>query len=62
MTMTMPRAFTVEEVAEILKVHTRTVYRMLDRGELRGFKVGTAWRISAEALEAFMRGERGSAS
>ena len=56
--MTMPKAYTVEEVAQILKVHPRTVYRMLDRGELKGFKVGTVWRISQPTLEAFMGGER----
>ncbi len=58
MVMAVPTAYTVEEVAESLKVHTRTVYRMLERGELRGFKVGAAWRISDDVLQAFMRGEQ----
>ena len=57
-TMTTPMAYTVDEVAAILKVNPRTVYRMLERGELRGFKVGTLWRVPQEALEAFMRGEQ----
>lgn len=57
-TMTTPRAYTVDEVATILKVNPRTVYRALDAGTLRGFKVGAAWRVSQQALEAFMRGER----
>ena len=56
--MTTPKAYTVEEVAQILKVHPRTVYRMLDRGQLKGFKVGTVWRVVEQELEAFMRGER----
>jgi excisionase family DNA binding protein len=56
--MTTPKTYTVDEVADILKVHTRTIYRMLERGEMRGFKVGTAWRVSQESLDAFMRGER----
>jgi excisionase family DNA binding protein len=56
--MTMPKVYTAEEVAEILKVHPLTVYRMLQRKKLHGFKVGTAWRISQDALEAFMRGEQ----
>lgn len=60
MVMAVPTAYTVEEVAEILKVHTRTVYRMLERKELRGFKVGSAWRISDDDLQAFMRGEQAS--
>lgn len=62
MTMTTPKAYTVEEVAEILKVHTRTVYRMLERGELRGFQVGRLWRIPQDSLETFMRGQPPDAS
>ena len=57
-TMTMPRALTVEEVAEALQVNPRTVYRMLERGEIKGFKVGPLWRVSRETLEAYMRGEK----
>ncbi len=56
--MTTPKAYTIEEVAEILKVNPRTVNRMLERGELRGFKVGRLWRVSQEALEAYMRGDK----
>ena len=56
--MTLPKVYTVDEVAALLKVNPRTVYRMLERGEMKGFKVGTAWRISHDAIEAFMRGER----
>lgn len=55
--MTTPKAYTVDEVAAILKVHPRTVYRMVERGELRGVKVGVLWRIPQEALDAFLRGE-----
>ena len=57
-TMTAPKAYTIEEVAEILKVNPRTVNRMLERGELKGFKVGRLWRVSQTALEAYMSGER----
>jgi excisionase family DNA binding protein len=56
-TMTTPRVYTIEEVAEVLKVHPRTVNRMLERGQLRGVKAGRLWRISQEALEAYLRGE-----
>ncbi|MGE0542429.1 MAG: helix-turn-helix domain-containing protein [Dehalococcoidia bacterium] len=57
--MTEPRkAYTIEEVAEVLQVNPRTINRMLDRGELKGFKVGRLWRISQEALDAYMRGEQ----
>lgn len=56
--MTTPRVYTIEEVAEVLKVNPRTVNRLLERGELVGFKVGRLWRVSQEALEAYTRGAR----
>ncbi len=54
----MERALTVPQVAERLSVHPKTVYSMLVRGELRGVKVGRVWRVPAEELEAFLRGEK----
>ena len=56
--MTAPRVYTVEEVAEMMKVHPRTVYRMLDQGRLKGFKFGAAWRITQDEVDAILRGER----
>jgi excisionase family DNA binding protein len=49
---------TVEEVAEILRVHRVTVGKLLAKGELKGFKVGLAWRVKRESLEEFMDGEK----
>ncbi|MGQ9569157.1 MAG: helix-turn-helix domain-containing protein [Anaerolineae bacterium] len=57
----MERALTVPQVAERLSVHPKTVYNMLVRGELRGVKVGRVWRVPAEELEVFLRGERTAA-
>jgi excisionase family DNA binding protein len=59
-TVTTPKAYTIEEVAAILKVHPRTINRLLERGELRGVKVGRLWRIPEEALTAYLRGEQPS--
>ncbi len=44
------------EVAEMLKVHRRTVYRYLRTGKLKGYKVGTQWRVAPDDLEAFIKG------
>jgi putative molybdopterin biosynthesis protein len=49
------KVYTVEQVAEQLKVHPRTVYRLLDAGELKGIKVGRQWRITPEALNSFLQ-------
>ena len=45
--------YTVPELAERWKVHTVTIYRMLERRELPGFKLGKAWRISAATVTAY---------
>jgi excisionase family DNA binding protein len=57
---TEPDIYTVEEIAEKLRVSPRTVYRMVQRGEIRGLRVGDLYRIPRESFEAFMRGEKPS--
>lgn len=50
--------YTQNEVAEILRVNPRTVYRYLLAGRLKGIKLGKAWRVSEEDLEAFLKSEK----
>lgn len=57
-TMTTPQVYTVPEVATILKVNPQTVYRALEAGRIRGFKIGSSWRVTRVLLDAFMRGEQ----
>ena len=49
----MPDYLTIPEVAERLRVSAKTVRRLLKRGELRGLKVGSQWRIAVADLAAF---------
>jgi len=42
---------TVKEVAQYLKVHTSTVYRLVQSGELPGFKIGGDWRFNKESID-----------
>lgn len=42
---------TVEEVAERFGVNTTTVYRLVARGRLPGFKVGSQWRFNPDRLD-----------
>ena len=44
------RYLTTAEVAEILGCSVKTVYRMLDRGELMQIRVGSRIRIEAASL------------
>lgn len=50
----MKPALTVQQVAEILSVNERTVYRMVSKGELPGFRVAGNWRFLSEDLEAWI--------
>jgi excisionase family DNA binding protein len=49
---------TIPEVAEMLRVHQKTVYKLVSERKLRGVKVGRAVRIRASELERFMSGGR----
>lgn len=45
---------TVEEVAKRFGVNPTTVYRLVQRGLLPGFKVGMQWRFSRAMLESWV--------
>lgn len=58
MVMMETKVYTVEEVADLLKVNARTVYKMVDRDEIRSVRVGRQIRIPQDAIDAFLRGQR----
>ena len=45
---------TVEEVSEFLRLHPTTIYRMLKRNEIPGFKVGNEWRFFKGHIERWL--------
>lgn len=47
------KLLTIEEVAEILRVSTRTVTRYIESGRLRASKIGV-WRIKQSDLNKFL--------
>jgi excisionase family DNA binding protein len=53
----LERVLTINEVAQILRMHPTTIYRLVKRGELPGFKIGGAWRISKASLDSFLSAE-----
>jgi excisionase family DNA binding protein len=53
--------YTVEQVAERLRLHPKTVLRFIREGRLRATRVGKSYRIVASDLDAFA-GVEGSAS
>ncbi len=48
--------FTVTELSEHLRVHPTTIYRLLRRGLIPGFRVGSTWRFSRAAIEEWEHG------
>lgn len=45
---------TLKEVAEFLKVHERTVYRLAAKGDIPAFKVANNWRFRREDIERWI--------
>ncbi len=45
---------TLEQVAEYLNVDRYTVYRLLARRQLPGFKVGNQWRFKKRMIETWL--------
>jgi len=48
---TLPKLMTVQELAEYLRVHPATVYKLLRHRQLPGFRIGTDWRFQPEEIE-----------
>jgi excisionase family DNA binding protein len=44
--------FTVADLANRWQLSKLTIYRMLERGDLPGFKLGNSWRITEAVVEA----------
>lgn len=49
-----PRLLTVKEVAQALRVHARTAYRLVTEGAIRAVKIGSQWRVPESALIEFI--------
>jgi excisionase family DNA binding protein len=47
----LPRVMTVKELSSYLRVHPSTIYKLLRRGEIPGFRIGTDWRFSADVID-----------
>lgn len=46
--------YTVDQIAEILGMHHKTIRKFITEGKLRANKVGKQWRISGHDLSIFM--------
>ena len=50
-----PKILTLPEVAELLRVHPITVYRMIKQGRLPSFRIGRVLRFDSAQLEDWLR-------
>ena len=46
---------TISDLSKYLRVHRTTIYRILREGRLPGFRIGSDWRFSLEAIEQWLR-------
>jgi excisionase family DNA binding protein len=50
---------TIQDIAEYLRVHPSTIYRLLKKRQLPAFKVGRDWRFRREEIDRWrVEGER----
>ena len=48
---------TVQDAAALLAVDAKTIYRLIERGQLPAFKVGRQWRMRQSDLESWIDGQ-----
>lgn len=49
---------TIKQVQARLGVSERTVFNFMERGELKGFKVGRSWRFEESDIEEYIQRQR----
>jgi excisionase family DNA binding protein len=47
--------FTIEELAEYLKISKSTLYKLAQGGSIPGQKVGKHWRFHKDAVDLWLR-------
>ncbi len=53
------RLLTTRELVDLLQLDRVTIYKMVKNGELPALRVGGQWRFSAEAIDAWLKAQRG---
>ena len=58
MTVAIEPAMTVRDIATVLNVDEKTIYRMAQKGDLPGFKVSGSWRFQRPDLIAWIQAQK----
>ena len=53
------KLLTTRELEELLQLDRVTIYRMVKDGEIPALRVGGQWRFSSEAIDAWLKAQRG---
>jgi len=52
------QVLTAEEVARYLRLHVKSIYRLVRERKIPGQKVGGRWRFHSDALEKWLKDEK----
>ena len=58
MTVAIEPALTVRDIAVVLNVDEKTIYRLAQKGDLPGFKVSGSWRFQRPDLLAWIDAQK----
>ena len=53
------RLLEINEIQELLGIGRNKVYSLLQNGEIAAFKIGLEWKVTEEAVEAYIAKLRG---
>lgn len=52
---TINELFTVQEVADKLKIHVQTVRKWIKEGKIKALKLGSDWRVTEQSISEFLK-------
>jgi len=55
--MSAPSLLTVAEVADLFRVSSMTVYRLIRNGELPAVRVGRSYRVREDDLQSYLQSQ-----
>lgn len=53
---------TVEQLCRILKIGKNTAYKLIQTGEIKGFRVGRSWKIPRDSVIEYIKNQGVTAS
>jgi len=51
---------TIKEVANYLRIHPSTVYKLVKEHRIPAFRIGSDWRFQIEAIDRWRLGQHGA--